>query len=155
MGVTGHQAMPDAARTYVMTRFRQLLGELPHPITGLSSLAAGADQLFAEAVLESGATLHAVLPARRYESTFNDAEDRKRYRALLSHAAAVDTLPFEYPSETAFFAAGKRIADRADLLVAVWDGEPARGFGGTADVVRYAEEHGRATQVLWPAGLKR
>ena len=127
VGVTGHQAMPPAARAYVVTRLRQLLGELPRPVTGLSSLAAGADQLFAEAVLESGATLHAVLPARRYESTFNDAEDRRRYQTLLTRAAAVDILPFDYPSENAFFEAGKRIADRADLLIAVWDGEPARG----------------------------
>jgi hypothetical protein len=67
----------------------------------------------------------------------------------------VDTLPFEEPSEKAFFEAGKRIVDWADLLVAVWDGGPARGFGGTADVVRYAEERGRSLLILWPAGVKR
>lgn len=155
VGVTGHQEMPAAARAYVVTRLHELLRELPRPVTGLSSLAAGADQLFAEAVLEAGGVLHVIRPARRYELAFDDAEARERYRALLVRAAAVDTLSFEDPSEVAFFEAGKRIAERVDLLVAVWDGEPARGLGGTADVVRYAEEGGTATLVVWPAGVKR
>jgi hypothetical protein len=35
------------------------------------------------------------------------------------------------------------VVDEADRLIAVWDGEPARAFGGTADVVAYAREKGR------------
>ncbi|GAB2826863.1 hypothetical protein GCM10027073_64840 [Streptomyces chlorus] len=46
------------------------------------------------------------------------------------------------------------LADSGELL-AVWDGKPARGFGGTADVVSYAERSGTPVRVLWPEGATR
>lgn len=42
-----------------------------------------------------------------------------------------------------------------DELLAVWDGQPARGFGGTADVVRYAQRHGTPVRRLWPKNATR
>ncbi len=45
--------------------------------------------------------------------------------------------------------------DTADELYAVWDGEPARGYGGTADVVAYARERGKPVSVIWPDGAYR
>jgi len=42
-----------------------------------------------------------------------------------------------------------------DELLAVWDGKPARGYGGTADVVAYAERNGVPVRVLWPEGATR
>lgn len=35
-----------------------------------------------------------------------------------------------------------------DKLIAVWDGKPARGYGGAADVVAYAERTGAPVRVL-------
>jgi hypothetical protein len=43
----------------------------------------------------------------------------------------------------------------ADLLFAVWDGLPARAFGGTADVVAHASEVGVPVTVIWPDGAQR
>lgn len=43
----------------------------------------------------------------------------------------------------------------ADEVVAVWDGRPARGYGGTADAVAYAEEHGVPVRIVWPSGATR
>jgi hypothetical protein len=43
------------------------------------------------------------------------------------------------------------VVARCDLLVAVWNGAPARGLGGTADIVSYARECGRATVIIDPA----
>jgi len=40
-------------------------------------------------------------------------------------------------------------------MFAVWDGKPADGLGGTADVVGYARERAIPVQVFWPAGLER
>jgi len=39
--------------------------------------------------------------------------------------------------------------------VAVWDGKPARGVGGTADIVSYARQKGVPVAVLWPDGAAR
>jgi len=52
-------------------------------------------------------------------------------------------------------AASKFMVDEADELYAVWDGKPARGYGGTADVVAYARDHDITVQVIWPAGAER
>ena len=53
------------------------------------------------------------------------------------------------------WAAGKAIAERSDLVLAVWDGRPAGGLGGTADVVKYARERGTTVAVIWPDGCAR
>jgi hypothetical protein len=42
--------------------------------------------------------------------------------------------------QESYFAAGKKVVDATDLLVAVWDGKPAKGLGGTADIVKYARQ---------------
>jgi hypothetical protein len=44
---------------------------------------------------------------------------------------------------------------RADRLFAVWDGLPARSFGGTADVVDHARVLGLPVTVIWPEGATR
>jgi hypothetical protein len=46
------------------------------------------------------------------------------------------------------------VAQRVDRL-AIWDGRPARGYGGTADVVAEAQREGLPVVVLWPEGAQR
>ncbi len=38
----------------------------------------------------------------------------------------------------------------ADLMVAVWNGRPAAGLGGTADIVKYALNSGKPVLHLDP-----
>jgi hypothetical protein len=52
-------------------------------------------------------------------------------------------------------AASMLMIDTADELIAVWDGQPARGYGGTADVVAYARRRGKPVHVIWPDGAER
>jgi hypothetical protein len=54
------------------------------------------------------------------------------------------------PSEDAYLAAGKHIVDRAGLLVALWNGKPAAGKGGTGDIVAYARSQGRPVVHVHP-----
>jgi len=122
------------------------------PLRGVSSMAAGADQIFALAVLAAGGDLVAIVPSRRYDDAFDDP---RPYRALLSLAASVDVLDYEVPGETAYMAAGREVVDRCDVLLAVWDGQPAAGEGGTADVVEYARSRDRPVRVVWPDGSAR
>jgi len=48
-----------------------------------------------------------------------------------------------------------RMIERADELVAIWDGQPARGYGGTADVVHAAHDRQVPVIVVWPDGAER
>jgi hypothetical protein len=52
-------------------------------------------------------------------------------------------------------AASELMINKSDVLYAVWDGNPARAYGGTADVVAYARDNDIPVQVIWPAGAKR
>jgi hypothetical protein len=152
-GFSGHQNAPEAALDRLGEAVAALLREHPGA-WGLSSLAVGSDQTFAEAVRRAGGELHTVLPSNNYETTFGD-EDRERYERLLQASASVTTLPFPTPSEEAFLAAGIVVAERCDTLIAVWDGQPAGGLGGTADVVAYAGQIGTEVKIVWPDGLRR
>lgn len=149
IGVTGHRNLPESARTYAERAIEELLRRYPGPVIGLSSLAEGADQIFADALLRHGGVLHAVIPCWGYASAIGPAS-LPNYLRLVAAARSVTTLPFASPSERAFDAAGQYIAEHCDLLVAVWDGRPAQGLGGTADAVEHAKRIGREVSIAWP-----
>jgi len=155
IGITGHQQIPPDAVPAIQARLGEALDEVGGAVTGMTALAAGADQLFAEAVLARGGRLYVVLPSARYETSFASEADRARFRALLGRAACVETLGYPVPSEAAYLSAGQRIVQASDALLAVWDGQPARGDGGTGDVVGYARRRGVPVTVVWPSGLRR
>lgn len=158
IGVTGHQHIPERAREYVRRGLDAFLAAYEGrglAVMGLSSLAWGSDQLFAAAMLNAGHGLRAIIPSRGYESTF-DRRGLAAYRTLLAGAertAGVVTLDYPEPSGEAFLAAGMRVVDDCDLLVALWDGQPATGKGGTGDAVAYARSQGRPVTVIWPEGV--
>lgn len=154
IGATGHQNLPDEATEYVAARIGELLTGGSHGLVGVCSLAVGADQLFARTVLEAGGQLHVVIPCNQYRTTFSEQEVQV-YDELLAAASTSETLPFGAPSEEAFLAAGRRVVDKSELLIAVWDGKPAKGRGGTGDVVSYADNEGVEIVVIWPEGVSR
>lgn len=138
VGVTGHQRLDDSeAWSWVKTAIKAELDLIACPILALSSLAIGADQLLACLVLNRGGALHAAIPFADYERTFA-AEDVKKYRRILLKAESVKILDPQNSDEDAYLAAGMQIVDDADVMIAVWNGLPAKGKGGTADIVSYA-----------------
>lgn len=155
IGVTGHRRIPPDVIAHVQDALRALLGGQPGPVEVLSSLAAGADQLFAVIALECGAELTAVIPSGDYELGFCDAGELAGYRRLRGRAAQEVRMDFPHSTDEAYYAAGAYIADNCDRLVAVWDGLPARGLGGTGDIVSYAREAGKPVTVIWREGVKR
>lgn len=154
VGITGHQALTSHTRRLVATAIRDALLDIPN-LTGVTSLAAGADQIFTEVVLEVGGRIVAVLPSKQYERSFQSAADLATFDKLLKQADSILTMPFDEPSEKAYWSAGQEIVNQADRLLAVWDGQPAAGLGGTADVVRYARAQGKPVTIIWPEGARR
>lgn len=147
IGVTGHQDLGDRGGRLDKS-VREYLGGV-EVLVGISSLAIGADQLFATAVLDLGGSLEVVVPSANYTTTFAAHADRARYASLLSRATSIEQMPFDDPSEAAFLEAGKNVVRRADRILALWDGLEAAGIGGTADVVAYARSRGTPVFVLW------
>ncbi len=135
--------------------------------TVISALAKGADRIVARAVLSRAhGCLHAVspFPVQDYRRDFQEPGDRDEFDELWRRDPNPVELPGEYSpaaeSDTeeqrqakqarrneGYLQAGHWVVNHAEIVIAVWDGGPSKGRGGTADVVRYAVEQGRT--VLW------
>lgn len=161
IGITGHQSLAKRLRddgalhseseawTWVEGVFAGLVTDNEIVV---SSLAGGADQRLSRVATERGARIEVVIPSADYLETLNQS-DRDEYKRLLDCAIEVIRLNFPEPSESAFFAAGKSVVDRSDTIVAVWDGQPAEGLGGTGDIIAYA--HDRDKDVLQLDPIRR
>jgi hypothetical protein len=154
VGVTGHRDLSEPTYRLVAAAIAIQLEQFS-AIDGISSLAEGADQAFAEQVLRADGALTAVIPAAGYARSFETAAGEAAYRRLRARATEVVELPFDAPSDEAYLAAGRHVVSLCDLLLAVWDGSPSRGMGGTAEIVAFAGERGVPTTVVWPPGSRR
>ncbi|MEV8632157.1 hypothetical protein AB0395_10920 [Streptosporangium sp. NPDC051023] len=154
IAVSGHRGLSSATTTLIDDAIRSLLAEHTPTITGLSCLADGADQVFARAVIDLGGSLEVVTPARRYREGL-PAEAHQEYDSLLVEAERVHTMDFVESTSESHMVASRFMLDHADELLAVWDGKPARGYGGTADVVAEARRRGLPVHIIWPEGARR
>lgn len=154
IGITGHINITSETRAMVARELSEILAAQPAPLVGLSSLAPGADQTFAWAVAAVGGDIVFVRPCARIEDSIPEW-NLAHFRAARDLAVDVVALPFEEPSEDAYLAAGEYIADNVDLLVAVYDGRPAGGKGGTGDIVERRNAARRPVLVVWPPGSAR
>ena len=151
IGISGHQRLRDPdAWDWVRQELRDCIAPLPEPLVGITSLAVGADTLFAEIVLQLGGTLEVVVPFSDYEQRFTTDADKQNYRSLLATARKVEVLEGHDTDEEAYYAAGKRVADLSELLILVWDLRPAAGLGGTGDIADYVRRQQKSTIHLNP-----
>jgi hypothetical protein len=155
VGITGHRELNPQTTNLVDSAIRDALTEYDgRQLVGVTCLADGADSIFARAVLEHGGTLHVIIPAAAYRDGF-PADHYATYDALLSKAETVEQLDFRESNSEAHMTASRRMVDIVTELIAVWDSKPARGYGGTADVVAAAREQGVPVRVIWPRGATR
>jgi hypothetical protein len=155
IAITGHRELPAETGRLVDRAIREQLAAYPgRDVVGVSNLADGADQLFAQAVLDAGGQLEVIIPAARYKDGLPESA-HATYDTLLSQASSVHRLDRIESTEEAHMEASNAMLDRADRLFAVWDGKPARGYGGTADVVAEARTRGILVTVIWPEGANR
>jgi len=156
IAITGHRGLPVATERLVDRDIRAHLAvdAAEGDLVGLSNLADGADQIFARAILDAGGRLEVIVPAAHYRDGLPEGS-HAGYDALLSAANVVDRLGYVDSTEEAHMAASQAMLTRADRLYAVWDGKPARGYGGTADVVAEATHRGIPVTVIWPKGAAR
>lgn len=131
----------------------------------LSPLAEGADRVVARAVLdEPDARLDVVLPLtlEDYLEDFATEESRREFKELLSRCRNPVSLRSRLirgdhhdlgdqaeVRRDAYSQAGEYVVDHCDVLIAVWDGDPSRGRGGTAEIVKYALEQKRPVIRVW------
>ncbi|MBO1415433.1 hypothetical protein [Streptomyces sp. FH025] len=155
IGITGHRGLTAVIEVQVRRLLESALaGEDPTYLTVVSCIADGPDSWLATIGLAQGARLEVVIPADRYRDGLPEWH-HPSYDRLLGSATAIHRTGHVESTEASHMAGSELLVQQVDRLLAVWDGLPARGFGGTADVVTYARQHGVPVDVLWPQGARR
>jgi len=185
VGVTGHRAdvLPAGSVPVLRERVRDVLLQIEESGRALlaaernsfalfeprlrfvSPIADGADQIAADVALELGWELQAILPFERtqYRESLANHGAKERFDELLEQADCLLELPGD-PGHTldAYVMTGRATVAHSDVLIAIWDGLPPRGRGGTGEVVQLALTRGTAivhvplspggdTRILWSA----
>lgn len=142
VGFTGHRRLtdPDGASKAIRAALEALRREAPGEWIALSSIASGGDRLFVRESLSLGLSWHAILPMPRAEFARDFAPSEwPEVEATLATAQHVRVIADSEDREEGYLDCGIETVNEADVLIALWDGDAARGKGGTADVVQYAK----------------
>jgi hypothetical protein len=150
IGFTGHRKLPDESksRKLVYDFLSDRKTAAPGLIYGVSSVAAGADLLFCESCLQLEIPLHVLLPmpAEEFRHDF-DLETWARAAEVMRQAVSVEVTGGHQPREERYYECGIQTVQQCRLLVALWNGEPSHGMGGTEDIVSFAR--GLGMPVVW------
>jgi hypothetical protein len=164
IGVTGHLTLDEEAglAQVVRDQVRRVLGLLGNGsattlcLSAVSQLADGADRLVVREVTAEAAArgqearieCFLPLPREEYEQVQGfDDESRGEFQDLLARATVLREPAADAPHTDrgeAYRAAGHLLVARSDVLIALWDGLPSRGHGGTAETLAYAAATSKA-----------
>lgn len=163
IGVTGHRYINQEQNnplkelskdilTFISNSIQELYKELKDIYTAespklnlLTCLAEGFDRIAAHAALSSGYELQCPLPFSReeYSLDFESEASILEYTSLLQKASSIYELDFgREVIDKQYLNAGTVLLEQTDILLAYWDGNPAKGPGGTGDIVELAKEKG-------------
>lgn len=143
--IGGYQT-PNPMEQWVRENIRSILSGLltRHPdLEGISGMALGTDQIFAEVCVELGIPFLAAVPFKGQESRW-PRESQEEYKVLLDKAkkvVIVDDIG-SYHSEQFGGKMAMRnrwMIDHSKIIVAVWNGTA----GGTGNTVKMARSRGR------------
>ena len=152
IATTGHRNIAPEAKDAVEIAVRSVLrgfadehALLQTPLTLLSALAEGADQLVAQCALDLGIAVFAVLPLpfEEYSRTMS-VTGAASMQQLLTRCSLVVSLPAavtepdfseDARQAEAYRRLGYFLAESCQMLLALWDGSAAEKVGGTAEVV--------------------
>ena len=150
IGFTGHRNLKNEPRLRQQIRdfLREQKAAFEGVVYGVSSAASGGDQLFAENCLELEIPLRVLLPrpAEQFREDFDEASWQRTER-ILKDAVSVEVTGGNQSRKEQFYDCGIQTVAESQILVALWDGQPSRGAGGTQEIVAYAEKIGHP--VAW------
>ena len=152
IAITGHRDLHPKHRAKYKSQIKAYIEEIGAKTTQalqiITPLAEGADRLMAEAAIEMGIAYVVWLPMDRelYNRDFDDAS-LAEFDHLIVQSHSVETMPLywdntlesiaEYGVDRDYQYAqlGRKMAEDADEMIALWDGVENYRFGGTAHVV--------------------
>lgn len=144
VAITGHRpkALPRGAQQRIRSSIRDLVQRYPGA-TWLSGGAIGVDQIAADELFSLGQRVELVLPfSPEVQATLWSPVERQVFDQQIRKASSVEVLRETYHPD-GYRERNKRLVQRADLVVAYWNGSPS----GTAATVYEAVR--QRVPVLW------
>jgi len=95
------------------------------------------------------------MPPEEYIDDFDSPEARQEFNYLLSHRT-IETIvmPPSATRDESYEKVGYYVARHCDVMIAVYDGQPSQGRGGTADIVDEVKRLGRPLCHVWAGKYK-
>ena len=161
IGVTGHRKLENVqllqksvkkALSLIDEILEKNLKHAPYTFYVISPLAEGADRLVVKEIMEwqvlesvNKPSLEVVLPFPKedYIKDFETAASKEEFETFLARAMSISTLEKATSREAAYENVGQYVVDNCVFLIAIWNGKPASGRGGTGDIVEYARKVSR------------
>lgn len=147
--VTGHIDLkdPKKVKSEIIYFLRYIKETNPgSELKALSAMAAGADTIFAQAVVEAKIPLKIVLPFQieDYQKDFKNGYWKDTNKIISQNDYQINET-IEYDNlesrNKAYLNTGKRLVDESNIVLAIWDGKEASGIGGTGDIVKYVQQN--------------
>ena len=151
VGFSGHRHLADPAGTARAIRgaLDALRAQVPGEWIAFSSIARGGDQLFVQQARAIGLSWHAILPLSHAEFATDFTPDEwSVVEETLATADHLKVITENGDRKDAYLDCGIETVNGSDVLIAVWDGDSARGKGGTAEVVEYAKTIGKPVMII-------
>jgi hypothetical protein len=150
IGFTGHRTLPDESRSRasILKFLQDFKSKTEKTIYGVSSAAAGGDLLFAESCLQLGLPIRILLPApkEQFREDF-DEPTWNRAESVMQRAMSVEVIGNGETKEERYYECGAETVQQTQILLALWDGKPSQGLGGTEEIFTYAKNQDRP--VVW------
>jgi hypothetical protein len=146
IGFTGHRELSDEVmcRKLIFDFLEHRKASNPGLVYGIASVAAGGDLLFAECCIQLALPLCVLLPVpvEEFRKDFDEIS-WSRAEKVLSKATSVEVTAGNQSREEGYYECGIETVQRSRLLLALWNGGPSQGLGGTEDIVSFAKGLGR------------
>lgn len=152
VGFAGHRAVADpvAAKAAIARELETIRATVSGELVGISSAAAGADLLFLDACGDAGLKTVILLPfsKERFRDDFDDPAEWEHACRGIDAAWWCEVSPGGEDAPAAYHVVARESLEMADRMIFLWNGQPARGLGGTAETVKEARERGIPSRVI-------
>jgi hypothetical protein len=142
IGFTGHRNLADEpkCRKLIYDFLAEKKTAQSELLCGIASVAEGGDLLFAESCIALNIPLRILLPLPKedFHKDF-DSFTWSRAEQVLSSAISVEVVGNNGSRDECYYECGLETVQQSQLLLALWNGEPAQGLGGTEQIVDFAK----------------
>lgn len=153
VGVTGHRNLSPKCSEIINGELKKI-NENYKVETVYSPLAEGADMVVAQFFINFNKKIKIIVPLpfdiKMYKKSFKDKDSENKFDDLLKSSyknyALTNTYSLDEIQRNSaiknelYKAVGEHVVDNSDIIIAVWNGKPSNGTGGTAEIVEYAKK---------------